>query len=486
MQRSGCGDTNRTRTSLLKAKNISHLAAQTLLFTGLIVLGRTALAQEVVTDSQVEANVLKALAGATDLASQEISTKTVYGVVTLSGTVKTESSRVKAENLAANAKGVKKVVDEIQISSQPGGQSLSDGTPSSLDSAQTQGRADVPAPDMVSPSDGISAPGFPAPPSEPAPGSAPARGAVMNDPDHDQAQYSRQQSMPTPPRANSQTEGAPTPYGQTPLTPPYRASNQSAPPAPASAGYPPTQQGYPSQNRYPSHPQSNGENGQPWGGQIAGHPVVIPAGSLVRIRLNRFLASDKLNAGEPFEGFAANDVVAEGLIAIPRGAAVQGKVIDARQSGAVSGRGELSVQLTSVTLYGRVYPLTSDTWTQSGPNKTGQTIGNVAGFGVAGALIGAIVGRGAGAAIGAGVGAAAGVGASAASGRGQVIVPAEGMLSFHLAAPAEVFTVSEQEMQRLAYGVPSGQPEPRQPMYARPRPVYGYPPPPSPYGYPVY
>ena len=513
MQRSGGGNVGLTQNRLMTTQNIFQLAAQALLFTGMIYLGRPVLAQDVVvTDSQVEANVLKALAGAKDLATQEISTKTVYGVVTLSGTVKTEASRVKAENLAANARGVKKVIDEIQISSQLDGKSSTERIPSSLDSTQAQAqaqtqtqpqkqsRADAPDPDMVLQSDGISRPASPPTPSEPAAGSAPASGAVMNDPDHDQAVYSLQESRPstqqpitqqpskqqaTTPHADSQTPGAPTPYGQTPLTPPYNASNRASPSAPAYDGYPTSQQGYPAQNRYPSRPQSDGGNAQPWGGQTAGRPVVIPVGSLVRIRVNRFLASDKLNPGDVFEGFAANDVVAEGFVAIPRGAAVQGTVIDARPSGAVSGRGELSVHLSSVTLSGRVYPLASDIWAQSGPNKTGQTVSNAAGFGVAGALIGAIIGRGAGAVIGAGVGAVAGVGASAASGRGQVIVPAEGVLSFHLAQPAEVSTVSEQEMQRLAYGVPSGQPELRQPMYARPQSVYGYPPPP-PYGYPAY
>ena len=106
-----------------------------------------------------------------------------------------------------------------------------------------------------------------------------------------------------------------------------------------------------------------------------------------------------------------------------------------------------------------------------------------AGFGVVGALIGAVAGRGSGAAIGAGVGAAAGVGASAASPKGQVIVPPEGMVTFNLAQPLSVQTVSEQEIQRLAYGVPPGQ-SPRQPMYARPYPAYGAPYPP-PYGYPA-
>ena len=80
-------------------------------------LGLGAVAQDKVTmpDAQVESNVLRALASAPDLSTQNIQTTTVYGVVTLSGSVKDEAARVKAENLAARAEGVKKVVDEMSV-----------------------------------------------------------------------------------------------------------------------------------------------------------------------------------------------------------------------------------------------------------------------------------------------------------------------------------------------------------------------------------
>src|SRR6266851_4186234 len=68
-----------------------------------------------VPDAQIEANVLKALAGAPQLADQSISTTTVYGTVTLSGTVRDEASRNMAEQLVSNAAGVQKVVDELTI-----------------------------------------------------------------------------------------------------------------------------------------------------------------------------------------------------------------------------------------------------------------------------------------------------------------------------------------------------------------------------------
>src|SRR6202011_2263758 len=70
-------------------------------------------------DAQMEANVLKALAGAPELADQSITSTTVYGTVTLNGTVRDEPSRDLAEHLVANTAGVKKVVDQLTISATP-------------------------------------------------------------------------------------------------------------------------------------------------------------------------------------------------------------------------------------------------------------------------------------------------------------------------------------------------------------------------------
>jgi hypothetical protein len=79
-------------------------------------------------DAQIEANVLKALASAPQLAEQAITTTTVYGVVTLSGTVQDEPSRDTAEHLAANAVGVQKVIDQLVIGPIPqGGGNPADG-----------------------------------------------------------------------------------------------------------------------------------------------------------------------------------------------------------------------------------------------------------------------------------------------------------------------------------------------------------------------
>ena len=105
-------------------------------------------------------------------------------------------------------------------------------------------------------------------------------------------------------------------------------------------------------------------------------------------------------------------------------------MVDAKKSGALAGRGELTLQLTQVTLGGVSTALVSDVWGRTTGDKAAQAVNSTAVGGVIGALIGAAAGGGRGAAIGAGVGGALGLGSAAASGSGQVFVPSEGLLTF--------------------------------------------------------
>jgi hypothetical protein len=219
-----------------------------------------------------------------------------------------------------------------------------------------------------------------------------------------------------------------------------------------------------------------------YGGQEAGISVTVPTGAMLRMRINQTLTSASAKAGETFDGIVVNDVVAGGAVAIPRGAAVQGTVVEAKKAGALGGRGELTLQLTQVTLGGQNYPIVSDVWGRATGDKAVQSVNSTAAGGALGALVGAAAGGGQGAAIGAGVGGLLGLGSSAASGSGQVYVPSEGLLTFHLAQPATVLTVSQAEMDRLAQGVPGNGPQQLQRRYP---PGY-YRPYPYPYPYPVY
>jgi len=349
---------------------------------------------------------------------QNIQSSTVYGVVTLTGNVHDETLRTQAENLAARASGVKKVVDELTLGDTP-----APVVPDQSADAQPQqpdpGQGNQP----VLQSDGTYAP---------APDGSGAQ------PAHEQAANDGAGAPPPPPGYNQPyNQPGPPPSGRQPLT------NQYAPP--------------------PGVP----------GGQRAGLPVTVPAGAVLRIRINRGLDSQHVDPGTPFDGTVLTDVVADNAVAIPRGATVSGVVVDAKKAGTFKGQGELSLQIKTLTLGGVVYPVETNIWDRNGRDKTAGTVNNTVGTSAVGALFGALVGGGTGAAIGAGVGAGAGLAGSAASPRGQIIVPPESVLTFRTAAPLPVKTVSEQEMARLSYAAgPQAPAQPRMRRYYSP--YYGY------------
>ncbi len=409
------------------------------LMAGLLACG-AGLAQQksaVVPDAQIEANVLKALASSPQLADQAISTITVYGQVTLSGTVRDEASRDMAEKLASDAPGVQKVIDQLAIGALPAA--------AENNAVQGQDSTDE-GTNPVLQSDGTYAPA---------------------------------------PNAQGQSNPAP----DQPV--PDQAENNNAPAEPQYGGPPPPQEGPnepdgPYRRPYnPNPPYAYGQSPQPYQqpytGQQGGESVVVPSGSMIRVRINQGMDSKHTAPGTAFDGVVLNDVVAENEVAIPRGALVQGKVVDAQNAGALKGKGELALQLTQITLGGQTYPIVSDAWTHEGADKTSQTVGSAVGLGAVGAMIGAVAGGGPGALLGAGLGGAAGIGASAASRSGEAMVPPEAILTFHLAQQVPLMTVSQAEMNRLASGIQPGTQQMRR-RYPPPPPAYPY----GPAYYPYY
>jgi hypothetical protein len=107
---------------MYQSSSLSRCSMAALLTAGLLLGSGMGFAQTkpgTIPDAQVEANVLKALAGAPELADQSITSTTVYGVVTLNGTVRDEPSRDLAEHLVANTAGVQKVIDQLVIGVTP-------------------------------------------------------------------------------------------------------------------------------------------------------------------------------------------------------------------------------------------------------------------------------------------------------------------------------------------------------------------------------
>jgi hypothetical protein len=386
------------------------------------------------TDGQIEMDVVHALDASQALKNDLITAATIQGEVTLSGTVSTQASKDLAGSIASGVQGVSKVQNNLTV-----------GNPQAAAAAQNlpdDQNAEQEAPEQPQ-----------APPQNepmPAPDNGQANGAQMPP-----------QAAPAP---ENQPYPAPNPQARpqySPYPPPPPQYGQQQPPyGQAPYGQQP-QYGY-QQPPYPPQPAYQ----QPSG------PVTLTQGTLLQVRTNESVDSKRATDGTPVQFTLIQDVTMGGVLAIPRGATLHGVITEAKQthSGQLSGHSELALTLTSLDLGGQNYPIQSDEFKVKSPNKAGQTAGSAVTGGLLGTIIGCAAGRGVGCAIGAGAGAAAGTAASAASSGPRAWIPAEALVTFHLATPITVNPVSPQEAARLAQGLYPGGPN----LYRRGMVPYGY------------
>jgi hypothetical protein len=348
------------------------------------------------------------------------------GIATLSGTVPTQALRTQAGSLVSAVPGVKSVDDQITV-----------GTPlATQPGTQTQ--------------------------MSPRPSAAPpipvARAAQEAPPQTGQAPAPAAEDRPL--------------ISAAPIATPKQAP--SAPPAYAGTT-PNTAQRYVPQNAPPNAAQLRQfqvRNDQP--------RMTVPAGTPLHVQLLQTLDSHHTKPGMGFRGVLAQSVQVNGVTALPRGAMVEGTVIDARPAGRLAGRPKLALQLSNINMGSASYVLTTQDWAHQGPGKGGQTAGAVAGGAVFGAIAGAIFGGGPVALLGAAIGGLGGAGLSALSPGAHILAPAESVLTFRLTAPLIVREPTVEEVQSMAANAP-----PSRPTRRYRRAYYPYPPPyPPPYYYP--
>ena len=167
-------------------------------------------------------------------------------------------------------------------------------------------------------------------------------------------------------------------------------------------------------------------------------PLVVPAGTVLTVRLGQTVGSKISSAGQTFTATLASPVVVDGKTAIPSGATASGTVVDAKPLGRFKGGASLQLRLTSITIGGASSPFPLHPWSAQKKGKGKRTAVLAGGGAGLGALIGGLAGGGKGAAIGALAGGGAGAGGAAFTGNKDVVLPAESALSFKLEQPLEV------------------------------------------------
>lgn len=266
---------------------------------------------------------------------------------------------------------------------------------------------------------------------------------------------------------------------------------QANPPGTAKPKYPPQDADKPtySKDRHPiSSPSRQAQPDQAQTQEPVANPpqaaqtpeqvpdkLSIPAGTILMIRTNDFLSSDRNQIGDQFTAVLEQPVVVNGWVVARRGQTLIGQVKAAQKAGRVKGVSQLGLELTDLSVVsGQQVPILTELWKGSAGTSHGQDANTIAGTTGLGAIIGTAADWGRGAAIGAGVGAAAGIAAVLLTrGRPTEMEP-ETPLSFRLMDPVTIDTTTA----RLAF-LPVTQQDfdgpPRE--HRRPRVAAGYPPP---------
>lgn len=166
--------------------------------------------------------------------------------------------------------------------------------------------------------------------------------------------------------------------------------------------------------------------------------IVVPAGTVLRIRLTSDLASDSSAVEDAVRATLDAPVVVDGDRAIPAGATVRGSVRSVQRSGKVTGRASLAFGFERLSVGDEDYDLRTERISRLAP-ATKRSDATKIGIGAgAGALIGAVAGGGKGAAIGSAVGAGAGGGVVVATRGAEVRLPSGTALTTKLTEPLTV------------------------------------------------
>jgi hypothetical protein len=161
-------------------------------------------------------------------------------------------------------------------------------------------------------------------------------------------------------------------------------------------------------------------------------PIMVPAGTRIRVRLGQTLSTKQNQTGDPFSGVLVDSVRVNGQPVIPAGARARGVVTESKGLGKFKGEAVLAIRLDSVSTGGRTYQVRTShvERVEQGKGKRSAVLtGGGAGFG---AIVGGLAGGGKGALIGGLLGGGGGAAGSAFTGNKDLVIPAESILTFDL------------------------------------------------------
>ncbi len=238
--------------------------------------------------------------------------------------------------------------------------------------------------------------------------------------------------MPTGPAVSTDPGPAPlpAPSGRKGNPPPPRVQREPAPIERSQPVYnppPPMAQNQPQPVQAPPPPP-----------QPTYRNVTVASGSTIPVRITQTLDSATIEAGTPFSGVVASDILVDGLVAIPAGSNVSGHVDAVQEAAHFKGSSLLTVSINTVSRRGERLEVSAEPYTVTGKGRGVNTAEKTAGGAAVGAILGGIFGGGKGAAIGAAAGGGVGAGSQAVTRGQQVQIMSESVVRFHLNSPISV------------------------------------------------
>ncbi len=162
--------------------------------------------------------------------------------------------------------------------------------------------------------------------------------------------------------------------------------------------------------------------------------VNIVAGTTLAIRIDQRISVKSSRAGDTFTGELVDPVIAgDNNVLLPKGTPVGGVVDVSHRRGHFRGRSLLELRLTSLTLNGKEYPVTTRDSARTKKGKGKRSTAMISGGAGLGILVGGIATGGVGLVVGGLVGGGVGTAAAGLTGNRDIGIPAESIVHFKLA-----------------------------------------------------
>jgi hypothetical protein len=219
--------------------------------------------------------------------------------------------------------------------------------------------------------------------------------------------------------------------GVEPVEPP-----QAGAPAPTAA--PPR-----TQPQRPSAPQQQPE-ARPVTPTTRTVTLSVPSGTTVAIRMNDELSTERSRPGESFTATLTSPIVdASGVVLVPAGATVRGRVTAVAHSTRVGETATLNLAFEAISFGGETHPLHASVERADVQQRTRSSVaeqaGKVAAGAAAGAILGQVIGRDRSSTIrGAAVGAAAGTAIAMGTADVDAVLPSGAEVVIRLDQPIEI------------------------------------------------